>query len=102
MHDEDDDDLDKGALGLLRDYEQAEIDPRTRGLSRGALRALDGAIELSDAGGSLILILTDKVGQELLNAGLVARKTTSRGRVLYRLTWSGRTWRDAQPRGPSR
>lgn len=103
MHDDDDDDLGKGALGLLRDYEQSEIDPLTRGLSRSARKALDAAVELSEAGGSLVLILTDKIGQELLDAGLVARKTTSGGRVLYRLTWSGRTWREAsQPRGPGR
>lgn len=59
-------------------------------LSRNAAAVFESVLEL---GGEDLWIPYADIGQELLDAGLVARKTHADGRVTYRLTAAGKRWR---------
>ncbi len=63
-------------------------------LSRNAAAMLDAAMTLADGQpDSDLWIPYVDIGQELLDAGLVARTTHADGRVTYRLTEAGKAWR---------
>lgn len=61
-------------------------------LSRDAKVVLESIQEL---GGEATWMPYAALGQELLDAGLVARTMHADGRVTYRLTEAGRRWRAA-------
>ncbi len=65
-------------------------------LSRNAAAPFDAALRLADGQPERDLwIPYEDVGQELLDAGLVARTTHADGRMTYRVTEAGKRWRAA-------
>jgi len=65
-------------------------------LTRNAAALFDAALQLAEgqADADLWIPYAD-IGQELLDAGLVARTCHADGRVTYRLTAAGKAWRGA-------
>lgn len=65
-------------------------------LSRNAAAMLDAAMTLAEGEPDADLwIPYASIGQELLDAGLVARTIHQDGKITYRLTAAGKAWRAA-------
>lgn len=70
-----------------------EAHPRFK-LSRETTAQFEAALRLAEGSpGADLWIPCADIGQELLDAGLVARTIHSNGKVTYRLTPAGKAWR---------
>lgn len=85
-----------GAERAHRDFLESRgfaAEPQVK-LTRNAAAMLEAAMTLAEgqADANLWFPYAD-IGQELLDAGLVARTCHADGRVTYRLTAAGKAWR---------
>lgn len=64
-------------------------------LTRRACALMDALLFLAKGDPDADLWIPHKAGQELLDAGLVARTMHADGRVTYRLTDAGMRWRES-------